>query len=296
MHEDTHKGIQKPIQTTSPHLAMPIAKSINPSPSASVISENDAISLSQAEPSQSSKGAIVQSPVDFEEEDARSPLRVYRLQQLEHQRRKRRVQTAPDSLRGFIEWLRVICTDIVGNERFQFFILLCICINSIMFGAVTFPAIKDNPQLSSLFETLDMVFLVIFTLDIAMQLVSVGTRYFSDGWNLFDLLVVLISWMSISLTGLYAFRVFRAFRLITRVEMMRNVVVVLFHVVPALSGICIMLLVIMYIYAVLCTDLFKEYYPGVSSGDYFGRIDYSFFTLFQFICMDEWSSIAYEIM
>ena len=78
--------------------------------------------------------------------------------------------------------------------------------------------------------------------------------------------------------------------------MMRNVVVVLFHVVPALSGICIMLVVIMYIYAVLCTDLFKEYYPGVSSGDYFGRIDYSFFTLFQFICMDEWSSIAYEIM
>jgi hypothetical protein len=104
--------------------------------------------------------------------------------------------------------------------------------------------------------------------------------------------------MSISITGLYAFRVFRAFRLITRVEMMRNVVVVLFHVVPALSGICILLMLVMYIYAVLCTDLFKDYYPDITSGDYFGGLELSFFTLFQFICMvsSVWKSITIVLL
>lgn len=248
--------------------------------------------LSDDLPSQSlSSSHFIQSPADFElsrqdsEEFSDNPLRAYQRQQLEHERRKHRIRNAPDSWHGFLGWLHVNCTDIVENQRWHVFVLACICINSIMLGLITFPVIKDDPALSRIFNIADMTFLVIFTIDIAMQLFSMGERYFKNGWCLFDLLVVLISWLSISVTGLYAFRVFRAFRLITRVEMMRNVVVVLFHVVPALSGICILLMLIMYIYSVLCTDLFKEYYPGIMSGDYFGRIDYAFFTLFQFICM-----------
>lgn len=223
----------------------------------------------------------------FANEDlyADDPLALYRQEQLELERRRHMVRIKEDSIAGFIEWFRLTCGDIVDNERFQMFILVCICINSSLLGLVTYDFIKDDPSLSAKFATADMTFLVIFTIDIAMQLVSLGRNYFRHGWLIFDLLVVFISWLSLAFSELYALRVFRAFRLITRVEVMRNVVVVLFHVVPALMGITIMLLLVMYIYAVLCTDLFHSYYPGVSSGDYFGRIDFSFFTLFQFICM-----------
>jgi hypothetical protein len=284
---------------------MPIAKAIVPSQQSSVVSDDYPPSQSLSPPRQShgvpsfvgDRSALKHGEIsdDCKEDD---PLKAYHREKLEHQRRKRRIRSAPDSWHGFVAWLNVNCTDLVENHTFQIFILMCICINSLMLGMVTFPIIKDDPALSAIFDTADMVFLVIFTVDIALQLFSRGAKYFRDGWPLFDLVVVLISWMSISITGLYAFRVFRAFRLITRVEMMRNVVVVLFHVVPALSGICILLMLVMYIYAVLCTDLFKDYYPDITSGDYFGGLELSFFTLFQFICMvsSVWKSITIVLL
>jgi hypothetical protein len=300
--------------------SMPIAKAIAPSQQSSAVSDD--LPSHRSLSSRREQASIDFHSLKRENSDGFSdnPLRAYQQQQLEHERRKHRVRAAPDSWRGFLEWLIVNCTDIVDNERFQGFILICICVNSLMLGMVTFPMIKDDLALSSIFNTCDMIFLVIFTIEITMQLISRGIRYFKDGWCLFDLIIVLISWLSLSITGFYALRVFRAFRLITRVEMMRNVVVVLFHVVPAISGICVLSMLVIYIYSVLCTDLFKNYYPGVLSGDYFGRIDYSFFTLFQFICMvssvnvarvslssnitaeyyfvvqDEWSSIASELV
>jgi len=251
---------------------MPIAKAIAQSQQSSLVSDDfhESPTLSSSRQQQTTSNVDSNSKIDDDYSD--NPVKAYHRQQVEHQRSKRRTCARIDS-------------DIVENERFQFFILVCICINSLMIGVATFPMIKDNPELLASFNTADMVFLIIFTIEIAMQLFSQGVRYFANGWSVFDLLIVLISWASLSIKSLHAFRVFRVFRLITRVEVMRNVVVALFHVVPALTGIVIMLMLIMYIYAVLCTDLFKNYYPGVMSGDYFGRLDYSFFTLFQFICM-----------
>jgi hypothetical protein len=265
---------------------MPIAKAAARSQQSSVISDDLPSHQSSSSP-HAEQYSINLNSLNRENSDGFSdnPLRAYQQQQLEHERRKHRVRAAPDSWHGFLEWLIVNCTDVVENERFQGFLLICICVNSLMLGMVTFPIVKNDPAMSSIFNTCDMIFLVIFTIEIAMQFISRGIRYFKDGWCLFDLIIVLISWLSLSITGFYALRVFRAFRLITRVEMMRNVVVVLFHVVPAITGICLLSMLIIYIYSVLCTDLFKDYYPGVLSGDYFGRLDNSFFTLFQFICM-----------
>eukprot|EP01082_Thalassiosira_pseudonana_P010832 g10376.t1 g10376 contig4:1755383-1756814(+) len=202
-----------------------------------------------------------------------------------------------DSFRGRLLYIRDKCGDIVEDERLQIFILLCIVVNSIMFGVATFPAIKDDPSNMQVFEVVDVMFLVIFTVELAMQLTYQGVLYFKDGWLVFDLLLVVISWLSLEVFILRAFRVFRALRLVTRVELLRNVVVALFSIVPAIVGITCLLLLIMYIFAVMFTQLFKDYYEqGITSVDYFGRMDLTFFTLFQIICLDEWSAIAYEIV
>lgn len=191
-----------------------------------------------------------------------------------------------DSFRGRLLYIRDKCGDIVEDERLQIFILLCIAVNSIMFGVATFPAIKDDPSNMQVFEVVDVMFLVIFTVELAMQLTYQGVLYFKDGWLVFDLLLVVISWLSLEVFILRAFRVFRALRLVTRVELLRNVVVALFSIVPAIVGITCLLLLIMYIFAVMFTQLFKDYYEqGITSVDYFGRMDLTFFTLFQTICL-----------
>jgi len=173
-----------------------------------------------------------------------------------------------------------------------------------MIGVATFPVIKQNPDLQSIFETVDLIVLVIFTIESIVHFIFNGfRRFFKDGWLVFDLIIVAISWVaviiawvSVEISALQALRVFRALRFVTQVSILRNVIVALFSIVPAITAIFTLLILIFYIFAVMFTALFKDLYTdGHTSADYFGRMDYTLFTLFQLLCMDEWSGIAYEV-
>mmetsp|Transcript_41374 Transcript_41374/g.86847 ORF Transcript_41374/g.86847 Transcript_41374/m.86847 type:complete len:436 (-) Transcript_41374:118-1425(-) len=196
-----------------------------------------------------------------------------------------------------LSWIRQKCGEVVDDEKFQMFILLLIATNSIMIGVGTFPLIKENPGLERIFEIIDLVVLIIFTMESIIQFVFNGfRRFFRDGWLVFDLAIVVISWISVEIEELRSLRVFRALRFVTQVSLLRNVVVALFSIVPAITAIFTLLLLIFYIFAVMFTTLFKDMHAeGHTDADYFGRLDYTLFTLFQLLCLDEWSGIAYEV-
>ena len=202
------------------------------------------------------------------------------------QQQQQQQQQEEEELSSF-QLLRQKCGQIVDDERGQMFILVLIAINSIMFGVATFPSVKDNVNVVSTFEKVDITILVIFTIESLLQFTYNGfKRFFKDGWLVFDLIIVAISWASVEVYELRALRVFRAFRFITQVSILRNVVVALFSIVPAIMSIFTLLLLIFYIFAVMYTQLFKYYYAeGYTDQDYFGRLDYTLFTLFQFLCL-----------
>ena len=195
-------------------------------------------------------------------------------------------QQEEEELSSF-QLLRQRCGQIVDDERAQMFILILIAINSIMFGVATFPSVKNDVNVMSTFEKVDIVILVIFTIESLLQITYNGVkRFFKDGWLVFDLTIVAISWASVEVYELRSLRVFRALRFVTQVSILRNVVVALFSIVPAIMSIFTLLLLIFYIFAVMYTQLFKYYYAeGYTDQDYFGRLDYTFFTLFQFLCL-----------
>mmetsp|Transcript_24564 Transcript_24564/g.49617 ORF Transcript_24564/g.49617 Transcript_24564/m.49617 type:complete len:438 (+) Transcript_24564:243-1556(+) len=198
---------------------------------------------------------------------------------------------------GQFDRIRDTCIEVVEDDRMQIFILFLIMANSVMYGVGTYPFIKDYPNKVMLFEIFDLWFLIIFTLEISMSLLAYGKNYFRNGWSSFDFFIVTISWISIKVHLLKAFRVFRALRLISRVEILRNIVVALFSIIPQLTAIFFLLMLVIYIYAVMFTQLFKDMYEkGQTSTDFFGRIDYTFFTLFQILCLDEWASVSREVM
>jgi len=62
---------------------------------------------------------------------------------------------------------------------------------------------------------------------------------------------------------------------------------------PRMLAIGMLLFLVSYIFAVMFTQLFKDL---PLSEDYFGRIDDTFFTLFQIMTLDAWSEIAREVM
>jgi len=58
-----------------------------------------------------------------------------------------------------------------------------------------------------------------------------------------------------------------------------------------------LLILVSYIYAVMCTQLFKDLYDRqLTDEDYFGRLDRTAFTLFQLMTLDAWPDVARQVM
>eukprot|EP00984_Skeletonema_dohrnii_P014495 scaffold6090_cov129-Skeletonema_dohrnii-CCMP3373.AAC.3 len=93
--------------------------------------------------------------------------------------------------RGYYDNIR----RLLNPQPFANFILGLIFINSIMMGIATFPFVKDDDDLRYKFDLVDQIFLIIFTIESAMQLLYFGLRgFFRDGFRVFDLLIVILSW------------------------------------------------------------------------------------------------------
>eukprot|EP00567_Pseudictyota_dubia_P011992 CAMPEP_0197457692 /NCGR_PEP_ID=MMETSP1175-20131217/46745_1 /TAXON_ID=1003142 /ORGANISM="Triceratium dubium, Strain CCMP147" /LENGTH=460 /DNA_ID=CAMNT_0042992127 /DNA_START=139 /DNA_END=1521 /DNA_ORIENTATION=+ len=192
--------------------------------------------------------------------------------------------------------LRKVCGKVVNNHHFQLFIVLLIVINSIMMGLGTFDFVTENPDVSSVFEKVDLAFLITFTIELSMQLVYRGYKLFFDGWLVFDFIIVVMSWSLSSLQIIRAFRIFRALRLITRVQTLRKLVTALMDVIPNMTAIGLLLMLVFYIFAVMFTVLFKDLYElGATEEDYFSSLSKTLFTLFQMMTMD-WSEPARQVM
>jgi hypothetical protein len=195
-----------------------------------------------------------------------------------------------------IQDFRNLSGKIVNDDRVQLFIVVLIAINAAMMGLGTFPFVKDDPNIERIFTTADTVFLSIFTVELAMNLIFHGLHLFLDGWLVFDFVIIVASWSFDSVQIIRAFRIFRALRLVTRVKVMKNLVLALFDVMPRMGAICLLLGLIYYIFAVMFTQLFGSLYDeGVTEIDYFSRLDLTLFTLFQIMTLDSWGAIARQV-
>lgn len=214
--------------------------------------------------------------------------------------------TTPIDKQQFPSWLnpllnplnnaRKFCGKIVNDSRIQNLILLLITINAIMMGVATFPVVKNDPNILNGFEVADQIFLVLFTIESSMQLIYHGWNIFKDGFLVFDLLIVVMSWALEGAQVFRALRILRAFRLITRIDTFKNLLLALFSVFPKMTAIFMLLLLIFYIFSVMFTTLFKEMYDDqLVKEQYFDTLFFSLFTLFQMMTLDNWADILFQI-
>lgn len=188
--------------------------------------------------------------------------------------------------------VRMWCGSMVNNEWVQIGMIALIIINALMMGLATFDFVMENPEVDQIFLKIDKVFLVIFSIECAMQLIYLGLALLADGWLAFDLMIVILSWSLESLQIVRAFRIFRAFRLVTRVKPLRDLVLAIGAVMPRMYAIAALLLLIFYIFSVLFTELFSEL---PLSDTYFTTLDRSLFTCMEMMTL-EWGDITREVM
>lgn len=201
-----------------------------------------------------------------------------------------------ESLSYRLSRVRLQIGNCVNNHYFQIAIVGLIVANAIMMGIATFEFVQENPSTVHTFDTIDIVFLSIFTAELSMQLLYHGVYLFKDGWLVFDFVLITASWYFSSLQIIRTFRIFRALRLVTRVGSLKKIVSALFDVMPKMAAITALLLLIFYIYGVMCTYLFKDLYErGLTDADFFSRLDITFLTLFQIMTRDMWGTVARQV-
>jgi voltage-gated sodium channel len=179
----------------------------------------------------------------------------------------------------------------IEGKSVQNFIIGLIVLNSITIGFET-----SDKVMSSIGDTLlliDKIILAIFVLEITLKLYAYGFSFFKGGWNVFDFSIVVIALLPASgvLAVLRSLRIFRSLRLIKNVPKLRFIVESLFHSLPSLVWIFVLLALVFYVFSVIGTKLFGADYP-----QWFGTLAASMFTLFQIMTLEGWAEISREIM
>lgn len=192
---------------------------------------------------------------------------------------------------------RRICGTFINDHRVQNTMILFIVINAAMMGLATYPFVRLDPIMRGIFNTVDNAFLIIFTIEVGLQFIYRGLYLFTDAWLTFDLFIIVLSWAFGSVQIIRAFRIFRALRLAGRVKPLRDVIQAIMTVLPKLVYIFALLIIVYYISTVVFTSFYKDMYKlGQTEDDFFSRLDVTAFTLFQIMCLDDWSQIAREVM
>jgi voltage-gated sodium channel len=173
---------------------------------------------------------------------------------------------------GFLRWM-------TESPVWGVFIFLCIVANAAILGYDAHYG-PGNPYSADI-ERWNQYFLWIFTAELALEFLAQGPRrYLRNGWNIFDVAVVGVSYAAFSpaISALRTLRVIRVFRLVSAVPQMRRVVEALFSAMPGIIASFAILSVVFYIAAVMGTTLFHDD-PGFSD---LGRSLLSLFALSQF--------------
>ena len=183
---------------------------------------------------------------------------------------------------------RALITTFVESARFVQFITALILINAITLGLETDPKILE--QYGKWLHLADKTILIIFSIELGLKFYAYRFRFFSSGWNIFDLIIVTIAWVPSSgpLSVLRALRVLRVLRLLSVVPQMRRVISALGHSIPGMASVIAVLCLLFYVSSVLATKLFGVH-PDPQMQEWFGSIGASAYTLFQIMTLESWS-------
>ena len=172
----------------------------------------------------------------------------------------------------------------IERPSFRNTILGVILFNAIILGLETSKPMME--MMGPLLITLDGLCLAIFVGEILAKLYVHRTRFFTDGWNVFDFIIVGIALVPAAqgLAVLRALRILRLLRVVSVAPSLRRVIEGLINALPGMGSVFLLMALIFYIGAVMATKLFGTAFP-----DWFGTLGKSGYSLFQIMTLESWS-------
>jgi voltage-gated sodium channel len=182
---------------------------------------------------------------------------------------------------------------IVESKLFHRGVIALIFLNAIIVGLETYPYMQAN--YGQLLDLADHTILYLFTLELVLRFFATerSRDFFRSGWNMFDLVIVAVSFLPASefFTVARLFRVLRVLRAISVLPDLQRLVAALLRSLPSLGHITLLLVLLIYVYAAIGTSFFAALSP-----QYFGSLHRSVLTLFGVITLEGWVSLMEELL
>jgi voltage-gated sodium channel len=181
-------------------------------------------------------------------------------------------------------WDRAIANHL-ESPLVQRVIVGLIIINGITLGIETSPSMSDT--YGTWLSIIDTAILTVFVFEIGARIAVYRCAFFRDPWSVFDFAVIAIALVPASgpWSVLRAFRILRMLRLVTAIPALRQVAAALISAIPGLGAIVGLMLLILYVAAVIATELYGDAFPAL-----FGSLGQSLFSLFQVMTLEGWSA------
>lgn len=178
-------------------------------------------------------------------------------------------------IRGFVE-----------SQRFNNFITLLIIINTAVLGLLT---LDLQPTTLDRLDFLDNLILMVFVLELGLKFFSIGSKFFDENWNIFDVTIVGLSALTTfsSFSVLRAFRVFKVLRLLRVFPELRRMIESTSRSLKSIMAITALLSIVIYVFAVMSVMLFGD--VDDVGEKYFGDLGRATFSLFQVMTLDSWA-------
>lgn len=180
--------------------------------------------------------------------------------------------------------IRARIAALIDTDSFRNFILGVIIFNAIILGLETSKGVMAVA--GGLITMLDVLCLTIFVVELTLKLFVQRGRFFLNGWNIFDFVIVGISLVpgAQGISALRALRILRVLRVLSAAPRLRRVVEGFVSALPGMGSVFMLMALIFYIGAVIATKLFGDTFP-----EWFGNLGRSGYSLFQIMTLESWS-------
>jgi voltage-gated sodium channel len=184
---------------------------------------------------------------------------------------------------------------ITDSRAFQAFIIGVILGNAVLVGLETSPEIVA--QSGAVFDVLNLAIITVFIVELTIRVVSYfprPLRFFADGWNVFDFLIVALSLLpsagSFATVARLA-RLLRVLRLVSVFPELRLIVGTMIRSFSSMTSVVLLLTLVIYVYAVLGYHLFSAVDPA-----HWADLGLSVRTLFEVLTLEGWLELQAAVI
>ncbi|MDZ7684424.1 MAG: ion transporter [Gammaproteobacteria bacterium] len=180
------------------------------------------------------------------------------------------------------------------SRLFQAAVITVIILSALAIGAKTY---EIPPGVSRTLSVMDMGITLFFLAEIVLRFSACDNRkrFFMDGWNCFDTIVVVGSLIPLQNSDVVLLgrllRVFRVLRLVSVLPELRHLINALLTAIPRMGYIALLMFLLFYIYGAIGSLMFASINESL-----WGDVAIAMLTLFRIATLEDWTDVMYETM